>query len=455
VAISAVYTEVLEAASAPIAASSPIYNGVTDYPTVPGPASSPIYNGVTDYPTVPGPASSPVYDGQVPIILFQTITFGQILTADVIKTANNLLTFGQQLNIQLQKSLGNTLTFNGQAFANTWFLFPENTLTFGQQLNVEYNKSVADTITFQSLVVDAAIQESLGNTITFGQIVLGGKIFSRSLNQTLTFLDLAFVKDFNLPANNVITFVQTLLPGSVLNIAVQNQMLFASSVKKVIEDAASNLITFGSEVARGEDPDNALVFGQVLVGAVSSVAPNTIIFGQILARNITISPLTNNTLTFQSLVVGYVGSNCALYEYTPHRGPTSLLPATIALSTAGNITLDCSGSPQLVLRNPDFSNISGIDPDRVVARSRSGALGIFRDPQWPRSVKLSFTISIMKVAKRDELETFLKFCLGKLVTLVDQESRTWNGIITNPTTALSETAEDQYSATIEMSANAV
>ena len=454
-AVSSLFSEILEAAGIPGPASSPVYPGVTNFPAPTLPASSPVYTGVTDYPSSTGPASSPAYNGQAPIILVQVLTFGQILDGQVSKVVTTNLVFGQQLNIELQKSLGNTITFNGLAFANTWFLFPENTITFAQQVNNEYNEALASNITFQSLAADAAIQESVGNSLTFGQVLLGGKIFTRAISQNLTFLDLAFVKNFNIPASNVLTFNQSVLPGSVLNVIAQNQILFASGVKKVIEDSASNLITFGSEVARAEDPDNTILFGQVLVGVVSSTSNNLITFGQLLQRDITISPLSNNTLTFQSLVVGYVPVNCNLYEYTPHRGPTSLLPATIALASAGNITLDCAGSPQLVLRNPDFSNISGVDPDRVVARSRSGTLGIFRDPQWPKSVNLSFTVSVMKVAKRDEVETFLKFCLGKLVTLVDQETRTWTGIIMNPTTALTEPAEDQYAVTFEMSANAV
>lgn len=390
---------------------------------------------------------------RVPISGENNFTFGQIVGIEVIRATANLLTFGQILNVSFNVPASSLITFGQDVQSNTFFEFPVTAITFGSQVNNEYNISVGNTITFDSIGADAAIKVTASTPIVFDQTAVGNKIFNRSLSSLLTFVDLTFVKDLNFDLDNQLVFGQIVLPNSILNIAVGNTILFAVGVKTVIDAVAENLITFNSSVARGEDPVSGFVFGQAVVVAVTSRANSQINFNQILARSIILNVSVGNLITFGNRGIGVSLDGCDLHEYTPAGSQSSLVSMTSPVSVAAaNVILQCTGIGDLILRNPDFSNNTGVEPDRVYARSRGGTLGSFRDQTWPKDRLLTISFSILKVAKRDEVEAFLKFCLGKLVTYTDMETRKWDGIILNPTTAIVQETISKHTVTIEMSA---
>ena len=124
----------------------------------------------------------------------------------------------------------------------------------------------------------------------------------------------------------------------------------------------------------------------------------------------------------------------------------------VTMGTRDDVTFVC-GADSITLRLPDFGNSEEVDVDRVINVSRGGTPNIFRDPQWTKSTQITVSFTVITRAKALELLDFLKNCLGLLVTYTDPDDRIWEGIITNPESAIVDGGNDcKYSATIILGA---
>jgi len=112
-----------------------------------------------------------------------------------------------------------------------------------------------------------------------------------------------------------------------------------------------------------------------------------------------------------------------------------------------------SASGSVTLRNPEFGNEEVVDLNRAFNQSRSGTFRVSRDAARPKSTNITVQFRMLTLVKRNELIAFLDACLGEIVTYVDQDGRSWTGVVLNPQTAVSTLRDGvcgQFTATLEM-----
>jgi hypothetical protein len=120
----------------------------------------------------------------------------------------------------------------------------------------------------------------------------------------------------------------------------------------------------------------------------------------------------------------------------------------VVLSDPHQITLTF-GSNVLILRNPEIGDARNLEIARINRKTRGGDLVIYRDPTWPITEVLRFSFTALTDTKAYQLDYFLQVSLGQLITLVDYEGRTWQGIIRSPQGTITQQGICNYNAEFE------
>lgn len=105
------------------------------------------------------------------------------------------------------------------------------------------------------------------------------------------------------------------------------------------------------------------------------------------------------------------------------------------IKTLSNVTFQ-SGINTLTLRAPELSNSAVFNESVNRVRLKSGILKVQRDPIWPKFTTHTYNFTLACGQNPQDILDFLSVSLGLNVTLIDHESRTWSGIITNPGTTI-------------------
>ena len=114
--------------------------------------------------------------------------------------------------------------------------------------------------------------------------------------------------------------------------------------------------------------------------------------------------------------------------------PCLVGPATNTLS----VTLSTSdGRYSVTVMSPDFDNTEALQFTRVNKKTRGGDLIIFRDPQWPKSMTLTYTWKYLSMKDRDNLMNFVANTVGQVFNLLDYEGNNHSVYIKNPDTDFS------------------
>lgn len=127
-------------------------------------------------------------------------------------------------------------------------------------------------------------------------------------------------------------------------------------------------------------------------------------------------------------------------------GPEGVFPS-VTMDTRGDVTFVCSAD-NITLRLPDFGNSEAVDVDRALNFSRGGSPRIMRDSNWPKATEINISFSVLTQAKGLELLDYLKNSIGLLTTYTDPDNRQWQGIITNPESAVVDEGNCKYSANV-------
>lgn len=104
------------------------------------------------------------------------------------------------------------------------------------------------------------------------------------------------------------------------------------------------------------------------------------------------------------------------------------------------------GTKTITLRDPDFGNGEKLDFTKITRRTANGDLVVYRDSAWPSSDILNLTFSYLSQKQVQDLLSFIDVSLGQNVTYVDNEARSWIGIITTPAADVSQPAREGFSA---------
>ena len=104
------------------------------------------------------------------------------------------------------------------------------------------------------------------------------------------------------------------------------------------------------------------------------------------------------------------------------------------------------GTLSIQLRSPEFGNTDALEIRRINRKTRGGDILVFRDPQWPKTRTFQLKFQFLKEDDLSRLLNFMHVTLGQIVTFVDHEGRSWNGIIITPTDEVSVPGRNNFAA---------
>ena len=108
-----------------------------------------------------------------------------------------------------------------------------------------------------------------------------------------------------------------------------------------------------------------------------------------------------------------------------------------------NVSFIYQGTTHL-FRRPNLGNGDEINFQRINRRSRGGDINIFRDTEWPKTEVQHLTFTFTSEAEARRMLNFVSFTLGQIIQYIDHEGVTWEGIIQNPTTELTQTGRSTF-----------
>jgi hypothetical protein len=280
------------------------------------------------------------------------------------------------------------------------------------------------------------------NEILFDHIVgLRTSIRSASLGNSLQFFDGARNNIKVEVVEHSVLFDNTLARQMVYNPSIGNSIPLEHTARTTIEVSVGNSLLFGVEIAKAGDPNTLVAFTNTATATTNKLASNAVIFNNTVAPNIVANRSLAASILFGQLVDAKVSTLCD----------------AIPLPTPSTISLAASGAATLVLKNPEFGNSESLDVTRVLNRSRGGTLHSFKASIWPEETNINFTVAVVNETKRLEILAFVKDSLGQLVTYIDQDGRSWEGIIENPedVTIKEQSDCDNYLAEFNLAATLV
>lgn len=95
------------------------------------------------------------------------------------------------------------------------------------------------------------------------------------------------------------------------------------------------------------------------------------------------------------------------------------------------ITLTLGGDT-ITVRSPALGNKAVTRRNRIKKESRGGTRIVYAHPQWPKETEFDFSFDTLTVVEANDLRGFIARTLGKQVTLLDYENKTYVGIIISP-----------------------
>jgi len=108
------------------------------------------------------------------------------------------------------------------------------------------------------------------------------------------------------------------------------------------------------------------------------------------------------------------------------------------------------GSQTFTVNNPEFGNKDSLEFTRIARTSRGNDDIIVRDPDWPEIEKFSLTFVILKEQEADRFRQMLRETLGAYVQYTHIDSETYDAIILNPDTAISQTGRSFWSVSLDL-----
>lgn len=113
------------------------------------------------------------------------------------------------------------------------------------------------------------------------------------------------------------------------------------------------------------------------------------------------------------------------------------LPARPTLQMTGTFELTYD-SVTVTLPAPDFNNQESFQPDRINRKTVGNEVHVFADPAWGITVTYKYTFSRLTRQQRLDLLSLFDRCLGQPVEILDHEGRSFNALILNPNTDLTD-----------------
>jgi hypothetical protein len=107
-------------------------------------------------------------------------------------------------------------------------------------------------------------------------------------------------------------------------------------------------------------------------------------------------------------------------------------------------------SLNLQLKNPQLGNKNLLNFTRLSRSTSGGDLIVFRDDEWPSIETMTLSFDFCDEALTTKIKEFIKATLGKQFTYTDFNNVSWNTLITNPNTAITQTGINTYTISLEL-----
>lgn len=230
----------------------------------------------------------------------------------------------------------------------------------------------------------------------------------------------------------------------IINRSLENVLSFSTQLGRIFEESVSSNLSLTQLAQREFFPNNDFQINHTV-----SVSKETLLTSLLDLEN-TVSILRDiarsaeNDFQISHHLTYFLDAPGLTCLYNPRSGNPNF-PAEPTLGDA-TLTLSYDGT-NLVLRNPTIGNTESLQYQRINRTSRGGTHLVFADPSWPKQKVLRLQVDAIK--NKTELTDFLNDSLGQQIQLLDHENRTWQGIITNPDTAITQIGREVYSVTLD------
>lgn len=168
-------------------------------------------------------------------------------------------------------------------------------------------------------------------------------------------------------------------------------------------------------------------------------------FNQILKKSITHGPI------IEQAVAWYIEDRCARFEFKQFHGEGGVAPADKKLNYSNTFHIRSLDDGTLVtLRNPETDDRRRTAFNRVNRSFFDGTADIYTDDNWVTEDTFIYTLTAIKRADLDTLQTFLQDNLGREVLIKDWRGVTSRVIITNPGEVYTEDGEGYWTIDFEV-----
>lgn len=103
----------------------------------------------------------------------------------------------------------------------------------------------------------------------------------------------------------------------------------------------------------------------------------------------------------------------------------------------------------ITLPSPDFEDTTRLEFNRIQRKTRGGDLIVYKDNLWPKNEVLSMRFSYLGQGQVNRLLDFIYQSLGKDITLLDHEGKTWTGMIVTPAANIVENSRNNLTASFD------
>lgn len=261
---------------------------------------------------------------------------------------------------------------------------------------------------------------------------------------TLTFTQTVTVITTKKQISQSLHLTQSVAVNKRLSLSTSNHMVLASQGAKTKPRAAMNTlqITHAAYKTLPASADNIL-------GLLQSVLVHRGINTRLTLTQAAICHFIKNltasdTLDLSSAAIGsldswrYIAADepALIQNYDPsklHIPPNRTQNIPIVFVGTGN---------SLTFKNVDFGDADKIEHTRISRRTIGEELIVYRDPRWPKTEILKFTILDLDQQEGKAMLGFINENLALQIKFCDWNGVRWLGVITNPETSLIQ--KDRY-----------
>lgn len=342
-----------------------------------------------------------------------TLSFTSVADGEVVVELEDTVTFTSEADADVVQRIVQTINFTSEASATQDDYENDDTLEFTSDVGVTgpwYNSAVDDLTGDLTYVFDP-------NTNTLVEVPTGLHVTADA------------VIDKALSASSQINFTQSavgyVLSGPGVEDDASSTVTFTQRADDAEwEDDSSFIdITSAADATVGQKTDAHLIeftSEATVTGSSSEDIESTIEF----TSSFTFVHLKSNTHTTYSPFIGDGPGEKPPASYQAAQGTPGF---RLQYPETGTVTEEWI-SP----RKPNFGNVQRIALTRINRLTRGGTLDVYRDPIWPKTETLLYSISSLTRQKAKDLLQFMDDYIGLEVRLIDQEDRLWRGIVTVP-----------------------